>query len=130
MDELHADSVHVWHVDFKHPLYPRLELNSTKDFLEFFHKQGGIAYHGEEYTSFGFDGPKTWITAQLLWDTGLDVDALLRQALFCDLLQGIENHLFNLRQLVRVSPLQAGGNVGVAIVVVISGPRREIAAQS
>jgi hypothetical protein len=75
-------AAHVWHVDFSKPFYPRLALRSTKDFLTFYHKAGGMAYHGEEYTNFGFDGPKTWITAELLWDVNKDVDALLKQ--FCD----------------------------------------------
>lgn len=75
-------AVHAWHVDFQGADYPRLELASTRDFLRYFHGAGGISYHGEEYTSFGFDGPKTWITAQLLWDVSKDPHALLQQ--FCD----------------------------------------------
>jgi hypothetical protein len=75
-------AIHAWHVDFTEPVYPRLELESTKDFLAFHHAAGGVAYHGEEYPNFGLDGPKSWITAQLLWDPQQDVHALLQR--FCD----------------------------------------------
>jgi hypothetical protein len=74
-------AVHAWHVDFQGADYPRLELKSTKGFLTFLHESGGISYHGEEYVSFGLDGPKTWITAQLLWDVDQDLGTLLQQ--FC-----------------------------------------------
>ena len=75
-------ALHAWHVDFQGADYPRLEMKSTKGFLTFFHESGGISYHGEEYVSFGLDGPKTWITAQLLWDVSQDPGTLLQQ--FCD----------------------------------------------
>jgi len=75
-------ALHAWHVDFNGADYPRLELKSTKGFLTFFHESGGVSYHGEEYVSFGFDGPKTWITSQLLWDVSQDPGTLLQQ--FCD----------------------------------------------
>ena len=75
-------ALHAWHVDFHGADYPRLELKSTKEFLTFFHESGGVSYHGEEYPSFGFSGPKTWITAQLLWDVSQDPGTLLQQ--FCD----------------------------------------------
>lgn len=75
-------AIHAWHVDFDGPLYPRLELKSTQEYLAFHRQSGGIGYHGEEYPNFGLEGPKTWITAQLLWDVRQDLDKLLQQ--FCD----------------------------------------------
>lgn len=56
---------------------PRLELRSTQDLLRFFHKVGVREYYGEEYPNWGLEGPKTWITAKLLWNVNADLDQLL-----------------------------------------------------
>ena len=72
---------HVWHNGMGF-LFPRLELRSTKTFLKFGYEIGAIGYHGEEYANFGLEGPKSWISSRLLWDTDADVDALLQE--FCE----------------------------------------------
>jgi hypothetical protein len=74
-------ALHNWHFG-KRYMIPVLELKSTRDFLQFAHANGATSYHGEEYPNWGIEGPKTWITAQLLWNVDADLDALLQR--FCD----------------------------------------------
>lgn len=70
---------HNWHFS---GIIPIMELKSTAEFLRFGHAQGAIGYHGEEYPNWCSTGPKTWITARLLWNVNEDVDRLLQD--FCD----------------------------------------------
>jgi len=74
-------SLHNWHYG-KRFLIPRLELKSTAEFLRFARKMGARGYHGEEYTNWGMEGPKTYITTRLLWNVNADVDALLKE--YCE----------------------------------------------
>jgi len=75
-EKCNAFGFHNWHWGNRYVI-PRLELQSTRDFLRFGREVGAVGYHGEEYPNWGLDGPKTWITARLLWDTEEDVDALV-----------------------------------------------------
>ena len=63
-------------------LVPRLQLKSTQAMLKFGYSKGVKAYYAEEYPNWGLEGPKTYITARLLWDVDANVEALLDD--FCE----------------------------------------------
>jgi hypothetical protein len=58
-------------------LVPRETTRLTAESIAFAHKAGVRAYAAEAYPSWGLDGPKLWVAAQLLWNPGQSVDALL-----------------------------------------------------
>lgn len=67
-------------------LIPHLTLRSTRDFLRFAYSRGVRAYYAEEYPSWGLEGPKTYITAKLLWNVKTDIDELLDD--YCEKMYG------------------------------------------
>lgn len=52
--------------------------HAMQDALRWTREHGGIAFKGEAYAAWMNDGPKMWVLSNLLWNTDLDVDALLR----------------------------------------------------
>jgi hypothetical protein len=58
-------------------LVPRVTTRLTAESIEFAYREGVRAYCAEAYPNWGLDGPKLWVTAQLLWDPSQPVDALL-----------------------------------------------------
>ena len=49
-------------------LVPRLATRLTAESIRFAHDAGVRAYFAEAYAQWMFDGPKLWVTAQLLWN--------------------------------------------------------------
>jgi hypothetical protein len=58
-------------------LVPRVTTRLTAESIEFAYREGVRAYCAEANPNWGLDGPKLWLAAQLLWDPGQPVDALL-----------------------------------------------------
>jgi len=52
--------------------------HAMQDALRWTREHGGVAFKGEAYAAWMSDGPKMWVLNNLLWNTDLDVDALLR----------------------------------------------------
>ncbi|WP_162145254.1 DUF4838 domain-containing protein [Chthoniobacter flavus] len=52
--------------------------HAMQDALRWTREHGGVAFKGEAYAAWMNDGPKMWVLNNLLWNTDLDVDALLR----------------------------------------------------
>lgn len=50
---------------------------ALKDYLRWARSAGAVAFKGEAYPVWAFDGPKLWVLANLLWNVEADVDALL-----------------------------------------------------
>jgi hypothetical protein len=51
--------------------------HAMQEYLQKLHKKGLCAFKAESYCGWGFNGPKLWVLANLLWDVDLDVDAAL-----------------------------------------------------
>lgn len=51
--------------------------HAMQDNLRWLRAHGGLAYKGEAYPAWIHDGPKLWVFNNLLWNTEVDVDALL-----------------------------------------------------
>jgi len=58
-------------------LVPRQTMRLTAGSIQFAYGAGVRAYAAEGAANWGLDGPKLWVAAQLLWDPGQSVDALL-----------------------------------------------------
>jgi hypothetical protein len=68
--------IYEWHFGSGF-LIPHLALKSLKESLSLAYDKSIRAYYGEEYPNWGLEGPRTYITARLLWDIRKDPDALL-----------------------------------------------------
>jgi hypothetical protein len=60
-------------------LIPRQTARLTAGSIQFAYRAGVRAYTAEGTPNWGLDGPKLWLAAQLLWDPGQSVDALLEE---------------------------------------------------
>ena len=61
-----------------HPfIIPRIFTRYIHESLRFAYNRGIRGFTAELYPVWPFDGPKAWLTAQLLWDTGLNRIKLL-----------------------------------------------------
>jgi hypothetical protein len=60
-------------------LVPRVPVHLIADSVRFAYGTGVRAYYAECHPHWGFDGPKLWMLAQLLWDPGKSPDGLLEE---------------------------------------------------
>lgn len=58
-------------------LVPRVPVHLIAQSIQFGYKAGARGYFAECYPHWSFDGPKLWMTAQLLWDPNLSPKDLL-----------------------------------------------------
>lgn len=56
---------------------PRIFTHLTEESLKFAHRTGVRAFYAEIYSTWSLDGPKAYVTSQLLWDVNLSADALV-----------------------------------------------------
>ncbi|WP_206753964.1 DUF4838 domain-containing protein [Lentimonas sp. CC21] len=59
--------------------YPRQFSQWMAESLRYMSEQGVTAFHAKLPASWGLDGPKAWLMAQLLWDPTEDVNDLLSE---------------------------------------------------
>jgi hypothetical protein len=52
--------------------------HAMQEYLRWFRDQGGFVFKGETYGNWAYDGPKSWVLDNLLWNVDADVDSLLR----------------------------------------------------
>ena len=56
---------------------PRVYPHISAESIKFCHEVGVRAWYGEIYSNWALDGCKAWVASRLLWDSSLDVDALV-----------------------------------------------------
>ena len=72
-----ASALGVWDYSWGYPYpMPRLYLPYHLDMLKYVHEHNGKAYYGESWTVDGFEGPKQYLIAKLLWDSRQDMKKL------------------------------------------------------
>ncbi len=70
----------TWDYYYGHPfMVPRPMLGVVKESLPALHEAGVRAFFCELMPRWGFDAPKAWIAARLLWDAGADPVALEKE---------------------------------------------------
>jgi hypothetical protein len=70
----------TWDYYYGHPfMVPRPMLGVVKESLPALHEAGVRAFFCELMPRWGFDAPKAWIAARLLWDAGADPEALEKE---------------------------------------------------
>lgn len=73
-----AELVGVYDYYYGNPFFsPRPTLYTVKASIPFMHRAGVRAFFAETNPNWSIDGPKSWLTAQLLWDPQQNPDALL-----------------------------------------------------
>jgi|GEM_PF-3009389 len=58
-------------------IIPRIYLHHFADGLKHAHACGAEGFYAEAYPNWGLDGPKLWVTEQLLWNPNQDVNQLI-----------------------------------------------------
>lgn len=73
-----VDRLATWDYYFGAPYpYPRQFNQHIAASIPFLKEQGVSVFFSQLPSVWGLDGPKAWLTAQLLWDADADADALL-----------------------------------------------------
>ena len=73
-----AEIVGVYDYFYGVPFFcPRPTLYAVKETIPFEYRAGVRAFYAEAYTNWALDGPKPWLTAQLLWSPEKNPDELL-----------------------------------------------------
>ena len=72
-----ASAIGIWDYSWGYPYpMPRLYLPLHLDMLKYTAEHNGKAYYGESWTVDGFEGPKQYLIAKMLWDSKADMKAL------------------------------------------------------